>query len=380
MGDGDEPNEDGRDYPEHDEGTQKRPRYATEEPSSGQNNSEIPAGEPTYEQRFYSPQELEDPVKRAHEGRVDLYDIATWESRSSLDRFAIRLTEALRTTRTSLLLIIAVSLFMGQLAIAGLIVVEEPILGVLALVSVVPAAALAGYFWYGDPTIREPPRLLAITFLLAILFASLAAVVNTLFFPAFEMLGLAGLILFYFLVVGPVEETVKWLAIRTHAYNSDSFQTVVDGAVYGAVAGVGFAAIENLAYILQVFVLTEEAGTIVQQQYAVAVAGVRALVGPGHVIFSAWAGFYLGLAKFNPENRGPIVVKGLLIAACIHALYNTLVTFIPTNVSFIGFAIVYHGFWFTLLWKKISRYRDLYQQATRPPGGPRRSYTGRRNP
>ncbi|MFC7134182.1 MULTISPECIES: PrsW family intramembrane metalloprotease [Salinibaculum] len=311
-----------------------------------------------------------DPVEDALGDRYDLYDVATWDVRSRLDVFAVRLTAALRTARTWLLVVTAGVLFLAQLAIGGLLVVEQPILGGLALVSIVPALALTGYFWYGDPTRREPVELLAITFLLSLLFASFAAIVNSLFAPAFELFGIVGLALFFFVVVAPVEETVKWLAVRVHAYKTDSFDTVVDGVVYGAVAGLGFAAIENLVYILNIYLTTAEAGIATPLAPAVDVAYLRAFVGPGHVIYSAFAGYYLGLAKFNPENRGPIVVKGLVIAAFIHATYNSLVTVLPlTQMGFVAFVVVYDGLWLLVLYRKIARYRSLYEEArTSGPG------------
>jgi RsiW-degrading membrane proteinase PrsW (M82 family) len=304
-----------------------------------------------------------DPVQASFAGRVDLYEIASWEARSPLDRFAVRLTNTLEASKRLLLLSFALALFVFQVVIAGVLIVEAPILGALAALSVLPALGLAGYFWYGDRTTREPLIGLAVTFLLAVGFASVAGVVNSFAQPFFQLFGVVGVALFYFLIVGPIEETVKWLAVRVYAYRSDAFQTVVDGVVYGAMAGVGFAAIENLLYILMFSVETTAAGFAVQQDQAIAIATQRAFVGPGHVIFSAWAGFYLGLSKFNHGKRGPIVVKGLMIAAFIHALYNTLVTNLPLSLlTFIGFLIVYHGFWFTILYRKIRSYRSLYQR------------------
>ncbi len=308
-----------------------------------------------------------DPVESELGGRYDLYDVATWEVRSRLDGFAVSLTGFLRATRRWALILVATALFLAQVTFGAVLVVEQPVLGVLGLVSVVPALALAGYFWYEDPTRREPLELLAITFLLAILFASFAALVNTAFSPAFEFLGVVGLPLFFFLVVAPIEETVKWLAIRVHAYRDSSFDAVVDGVVYGAVAGLGFAAIENSIYIINVYLQTAGAGVGTQVDSAVDTAYLRAVVGPGHVIYSAFAGYYLGLAKFNPDNRGPIVVKGLVIAAFIHGLYNTLVTILPVSgVSLVAFVVVYDSLWLGVLYRKISRYKRLYQEATRP--------------
>jgi len=304
-----------------------------------------------------------DPVQSAFGDEADLYDIATWEVRTRLDAFAVRLHAGLRAAKSWILIVLAAVLFLAEVVFVGLLVVDTPSLGVLGVLSVVPALGLAAYLWYGDPTRREPLDTLAVTFLLAVLFATFAAIVNTSFLPVFSVLGAPGLALFFFLVVGPIEETVKWLAIRVHAYKTDSFRTVVDGVVYGAVAGLGFAAIENVFYIVDSYLATAGTTATVQVRQTVATATARAFVGPGHVIYSAFAGYYLGLAKFNPGNRGPIVVKGLVVAAFIHAVYNTLVSTLPfTGLTFVAFVIVYDGVWLAILLRKVARYRRYYRR------------------
>jgi RsiW-degrading membrane proteinase PrsW (M82 family) len=245
-----------------------------------------------------------------------------------------------------------------------LFVVEEPILGALGAISILPALALAAYFWFEDPTRREPLEPMAVTFLLSILFASFAAIVNTVMSPIFGFIPIVGLPLYFFLVVAPIEETVKWASIRIHAYKDDRFDAVIDGVVYGAIAGLGFAAIENFIYIINIYSAAAPAGAAAQLEGASQTAYVRAFVGPGHVIYSAFAGYYLGLAKFNPDNRGPIVVKGLLIAVFIHALYNTLVSTLPlTSVTLALFLLVYVGFWLGVLYRKVARYKHYYRRA-----------------
>lgn len=317
-------------------------------------------------------EEPADPVKRSLEYDTDLYDIATWEVRGPLDSLSVGLAAALRAIRSALLISIALALFVGQLGLAVLLVGERPALGVLAVASVGPALLVTWYLWWADPTKNEPFGLLAVTFVLSFVFASLAAFLNSVFMPLFGLIPVVGFVLFFFLVVGPVEETVKWLAIRVYAYRSSTFDSVVDGAVYGAVAGLGFAAIENLLYIVQMYAVAGPTGAADPLAAAGQTAVARAFVGPGHVIFSAWAGFYLGLAKFNREHRAPIVVKGLVIAAFIHAVYNTIVSFTAvtaTALSFTLFVLVYDGFWFGLLFRKITKYRRLHREAAARSAG-----------
>ncbi len=309
----------------------------------------------------------EDPVRSALADSADLYDIATWDPRTTLDRLAVRIHGGLLTGRRVVLITAAVLLFVAQVGLAALLVIRRPVLGSLGLLSVLPALLLAGYLWYDDPTKREPLETLAITFILAILFAMFAAVLNGAFSSAFAVVPTVGMALYFFVIVAPIEEVVKWLAVRVHAFHTPSFNTVVDGVVYGAVAGLGFAAIENLFYILGTYVQTAGADTTLQLQGAAQTAIGRAFVGPGHVIYSAFAGYYLGLAKFNPDHYGPIVVKGLVIAAGIHALYNTAVTYIPfTGPSFVAFVLVFDGLLLAILLRKVRRYEHHYRHVRAP--------------
>ena len=52
-----------------------------------------------------------------------------------------------------------------------------------------------------------------------------------------------------FLVSGPVEETVKLLGVLLIVRPWTHFDETVDGLVYGAAAGAGFALVENLAFM-----------------------------------------------------------------------------------------------------------------------------------
>jgi RsiW-degrading membrane proteinase PrsW (M82 family) len=311
-----------------------------------------------------------DPVEAADDER-DLYGISTWEQRSLLDSISVAVYWLAVRTGQVLLVLLTLLIF---LAVGGLSILREPLIGVLAILSALPALALVGYVWYSDVTSYEPLSLLAATFILGVLTAGFAAVANSLFQPVFTTLGGIGMVLFFYLIVGPVEESVKLLAVRLYAYNDARFAAVIDGAVYGAAAGLGFATIENAIYI------SGAVGEVGGLSLGLDLIGIgdditatRALAGPGHVIYSSFAGYYLGLAKFNPENRGPIIVKGLIIAAVIHATYNTTigigsgliqaVTGLSQLPAFFVYVLLYVGGFGYLLYRKIQRYNDAHQAA-----------------
>jgi RsiW-degrading membrane proteinase PrsW (M82 family) len=310
-----------------------------------------------------------DPVEEAAGRNVDLYGIATWEPRSVFDK-AVTLLYKLLALTSRVVIVLAALIVLA--AIGGLSAIADPQTTALTLLSAIPALGLAFYVWYTDVT-SEPLSLLVGTFFLGVLTATFAAVVNSTLQPYFQGLAFLGSILFYFIVVGPVEETVKLLAIRLFAYSSDRFSTVLDGAVYGAMAGLGFAFIENALYIRRSVPVDELEFGLSLLGVGGGITAVRALAGPGHVIYSAFAGYYLGLAKFNREHRGPLVIKGLLIAAFIHGLYNSTIslgtalihtwTGLPVLVSFLLYVVAYDGFWGYLLFKKIRAYRQAYDDA-----------------
>jgi RsiW-degrading membrane proteinase PrsW (M82 family) len=300
-----------------------------------------------------------DPVQQRSEGTLDLHDVTDWEARSALDRLSLRLYQGIKWGLQAMLVVLAVLILLGQFALGGLGAVTNPDIGVFVALSAVPAFGLAAYIWYADVTTPEPLVLLVGTFVLGVLFAGFAGVLNVELSAVLDALGI-GVIGFYFLVVGPVEESVKLLAVRLYAYRSARFDAVIDGAVYGAVAGLGFATIENAYYI------TSNIDTV----SAGAITSVRALAGPGHVIYSAFAGYYLGLAKFNREHAGPIVLKGLLIAAFIHGLYNVLSEFLPTALAavlgvnwffgFVLYVLLFDGVFGLVLLRKLQAYRRAY--------------------
>jgi len=320
-----------------------------------------------------------DPVASRADDERDLDGVATWEVESVFDRFWVFCYALLVSSARAFLVLLGL-LILGLQLLAGAVVGPE--VAVFTLLSIVPALALATYVWYADVTTPEPASLLAVTFILGILFAGFAAILNTGTNAALNELGLTGgyvgfvfQIATFFVVVGPVEETVKMLAVYLYAFRSSRFDAVIDGAVYGAVAGLGFATIENAVYISgSVQNISDPLNLLAEGS---TITAVRALAGPGHVIYSAFAGYYLGLAKFNPERAGPIVLKGIVIAALIHAVYNSLSSVVPGIIAFVfnvpwflafvGFVVVYDGILGLVLYWKLDRYRRAYHE-TRDDG------------
>ncbi|MFB6254340.1 MAG: PrsW family intramembrane metalloprotease [Halobacteriaceae archaeon] len=313
-----------------------------------------------------------DPIQEVVDSSRDLYDIVDWEVRTPIDRAAVKIYAGIVKAARSIVILMALLILVAQFTLVGVVIFDRPLIAVYILLSIIPAFGLAAFLWRSDVGTNEPLKLLVITFLLGLLFANFAAVVNSFLSRWFLAIPVIGMILFFFIIVGPIEEVVKWLAVRLFAYRSPQFNTVIDGAVYGAMAGLGFATIENSLYIAQQYLTALNTAGLTYRPLQI--TAIRTFAGPGHVIYSGFAGYYLGLAKFNQEHAGPIVVKGLLIAAIIHATYNSIVSNlemivgltplqgIPMGIAFIGFVFIYDGIFGFILYRKLKRYRRIYHR------------------
>lgn len=318
-----------------------------------------------------------DPVQAAADGTRDLHEVATWAPASRTDRLLAWLVAHPLAV-----------LVPGGLALLGIQVVlaewrfsTDPVVLGLAAASAVPALLLAWYVERYDATPGLPRRELLATLGLGIALAGYAAGATTLLSLPVS-LGLPSLgapqfvttAVLFFAIVAPVEEFVKLAAVRAQVARGVAFRTVVDGAVYGAMAGLGFAILENAFYVAGGL-----GGPVTTPGTT---AGFRALAGPGHVVFTGFAGYYLGLARFNPEYGRALVTKGLLVAAGLHGAYNLGMTTLPGLVEdLVGFsafaaalsvAVAFHGVVALALLRRVSHYNAAYRETVVGDAGPGR--------
>jgi RsiW-degrading membrane proteinase PrsW (M82 family) len=117
-----------------------------------------------------------------------------------------------------------------------------------------------------------------------------------------------------------VEEFAKGLGVYLIFVTARrAFDGPVDGVVYGALIGAGFAFTENIQYFAVSFI---EGGAA----DASATFFVRGILSPfAHVMFTSITGFALGLAARRGLTAGQAVgpwILGMLGAMALHALWN----------------------------------------------------------
>ncbi|NCB51328.1 MAG: PrsW family intramembrane metalloprotease [Clostridia bacterium] len=194
------------------------------------------------------------------------------------------------------------------------------VIAIYILAAVLPALFLMRYIYYEDTVEKEPRELLIRLVLLGV-----AAALVSIFLESVGKNILSSLIdesspvytvVFAFLVVAVVEEGTKFYFLKRRTWNDPNFNYRFDGIVYAVFVSLGFAAFENISYVMG---------------YGLTVAVPRAILAiPGHMGFAVFMGLFYGRAKLY-ENNGNIKKRNLdlwaayLAAVFLHGLYDTCV-------------------------------------------------------
>jgi RsiW-degrading membrane proteinase PrsW (M82 family) len=108
-----------------------------------------------------------------------------------------------------------------------------------------------------------------------------------------------------------VEEACKIAVLFIVVWSSRHFDERMDGIVYGARAGLGFALVENVLYL-------HDAATTPQLAL---VWSLRALLAvPGHALWTGMLGYCAARAKL--DRAGPGLLVGYLAAVAMHGTYD----------------------------------------------------------
>ncbi|MEZ3156334.1 PrsW family intramembrane metalloprotease [Microbacterium sp. BWR-S6Y] len=176
---------------------------------------------------------------------------------------------------------------------------------------------------YIDRWEPEPRRLLVF----AVAWGAIAAVVIALGVDLLLTLALGRLPeAFSAVVQAPiVEEIAKGLGVLLiFAFARRAFDGPVDGIVYGALIGAGFALTENVQY----FAISYLEGGPAQ---VASTFFLRAVLSPfAHVMFTSLTGFAFGLAARRGLRTGAALaygIPGLIGAILLHGLWNGSATF-----------------------------------------------------
>lgn len=190
----------------------------------------------------------------------------------------------------------------------------------LLLLAIAPVFVISVYIFIKDKYEKEPKRLLVYNFLLgaivSIIITTLLYVIIDIPLPLKNRESVFEQFIKAFFVVGLIEEFSKYIIIRYYSQPHKEYNEPFDGIVYAVMVSMGFAATENVMYVLQ---------------GGLEVAVIRAFTAvPAHATFAILMGYFMGKAKFS-NNRILLNLTGLFLAVLFHGAYDffLFIDFIP---------------------------------------------------
>ena len=206
----------------------------------------------------------------------------------------------------------------------------------IVLIAIAPSLLLILYIYNLDKIESEPVKLLVRLFFLGGLSTISAMILETIGENFLQRMipdsaSIQYMMLDNFLVVALVEEGGKYLAVRFSTWKNKAFNFRFDGVVYCATASLGFAAFENILYVIS---------------YGTSIASTRAVTAiPLHCIAGVFMGHYYGQAKLM-EDKGRhnmsviYLICSLVVPILLHGCYDFLATAENELYSYIFLAYI----------------------------------------
>ncbi len=207
------------------------------------------------------------------------------------------------------------------------------------LAAVIPTVAYVLIIWWCDRYEKEPMFLLAAAFIWGAIPAILLSLVVevALDVPLVDYSEMSRQLASASVVAPIVEELAKAIALYfIYRRFRDEFDGVLDGIIYGALVGFGFAMTENFLYLVNT--ATSEGW----ESFGI-LALLRTIVfGLNHAFYTAFTGAGLGYARNarNPLAKVAVPVLGLLIGMGFHSVHNLGATLSGEMLAAIGISLI----------------------------------------
>jgi len=222
----------------------------------------------------------------------------------------------------------------------------------------VPMVVYSLVAWWLDHWEREPLPLIIAAFAWGAVPAIILSLIFQLTIGGVMAIGLPGaedkLTVFLAVIVAPLtEEPFKALALLLLVlFFKHEIDSAMDGIVYGAVIGFGFAAVENCFYFLQVAMVAPEGLAVVIFMRAF-------LLGLMHGIWTSLTGLGIALGRHQPNPALMLLYPflGLSAAILLHMLHNALAV---SGVLGIGLAVLL--LWLVVFWMAVVGFFSLRAQ------------------
>lgn len=222
---------------------------------------------------------------------------------------------------------------------------DPKVLAITFLIGVIPSFIWL-FFWLREDSKHPEPRgLLAMVFVLGMI--SVIFVIPLQEFIQKIVSDTKSQIIIW----AGLEELIKYLAVLIVVAKTGQVDEPVDWPIYLITGAVGFAALENIFFLIEPFSLGENTVGLLTGQLRF--LGSTLL----HTVSSGALGIFLGLAFFGSRFKKKIyLIIGILLATALHSLFN----FFIMEDDGDGFLSVFAFLWVTavlvmLLFEKLRR-------------------------
>lgn len=189
--------------------------------------------------------------------------------------------------------------------------------GLLVALGLIPSLVWMSFFYKRDCH-PEPKYLITKTFLMGIILSPFAVLLQLAFTHLNQWVSIDYFVpnsSLFFLWAAFVEEFVKFYAVRIIALTDPNFDEPMDAIVYMMMAGLGFAAIENILVLFRT--IPDGVNT------ALTIWGLRSLGATLlHALSSGLLGYFLALSWFSKEHQRKFIFVGLIISTLFHFSFN----------------------------------------------------------
>ncbi|HWQ98983.1 MAG TPA: PrsW family glutamic-type intramembrane protease [Clostridia bacterium] len=202
--------------------------------------------------------------------------------------------------------------------------------------ALLPALFLMRYIYRKDMIEKEPKGMLVGLVFLGVAAAVVAVILESLGIGVLSRFLVEGspahTIVMAFLVVAVVEEGAKFVFLLWRTWRDPNFNYRFDGIVYAVFVSLGFAAFENISYVVG---------------YGLTTAVARALLAiPAHMGFAVFMGYFYARAKRchdegNAAGRRRNLWAAFFVAVLLHGFYDAcaLLGTLLSALLFLAFVI-----------------------------------------
>lgn len=189
----------------------------------------------------------------------------------------------------------------------------------LLALALVPVIGLLCFIYFNDKNEKEPFWLLTVLF-----FAGMSTVISAIILELLGELMLDAImpydsvvksVLLATIIVAPAEELGKYLVLRLITWKNRHFNYSYDAIVYAVFVSLGFAALENVGYVIGNGVFT----ALLRMFTAV----------PGHACYGVIMGYFYSKAKYAQltEKKSKSILFRLLaifVPIILHGIYDAI--------------------------------------------------------